>query len=292
MDPAFVVASTVSTATTMAATATGAIVATGSGGLEAILPSAVASAFASILPSGLTTTAPASATIVALPAYMELSSAFTGGLYGGLAAVAEGFDIMGVVTIAVVAGLGGGIIRDVLLQKHGIFALDNPSVLLAVLVAALVAFFFSSAAKRVHTPLFVIDAVALGLFAVAGADKALLAGLSVVPAILLGTITSVGGGVLRDVLMNEVPEALRPGALYAVAAVVGSSTYVTLLLGFNVVKPVAMAVVVSIVVLLRVLAVRLGWQSPMPTDLTLAVTRLPQHAASLLSRRRRIGRDR
>lgn len=292
MDPVLVLSSTVSTATTMAAAAADSVAATGSGGLEALVTSAVASIAASALASGLTTTAPVSATVVALPAYIELSAAFTGGLYGGLAAVAEGFDIMGVVTIAVVAGLGGGIIRDVLLQKHGIFALDNPSVLLAVLVAALVAFFFASAAKRAHSPLFVIDAIALGLFAVAGTDKALLAGLTVVPAILLGTITSVGGGVLRDVLMNEVPEALRPGALYAVAAVVGSTTYVTLVLGLGLVKPIAMGIVVLIVVLLRVLAVRLGWQSPMPTDLSLAVTRLPQHAARLLSRRRRVGRDR
>ena len=89
-----------------------------------------------------------------------------------------------------------------------------------------------------------------------------------IPAILLGSITSTGGGVLRDVLTGEVPNVLQPGSLYALAAVVGSTTYVLLTVWLGVVKPVAAFAAVAIVLLLRFLSVWLGWQSPTPVDLT------------------------
>jgi uncharacterized membrane protein YeiH len=188
------------------------------------------------------------------------------------------FDLIGVTTLAVFAGLGGGIIRDVLLQKYGIYALQNPRVLVSALIAALLGFFFFTAARRARPLLFLIDAISLGLFCVVGSDKALLAGLAFLPAILLGTITSVGGGVIRDVLTDQTPQVLRPGGFYATASVAGATLYVLLVGWLDIVKPLAMVLTVLVVMSLRLLSEWLGWQSPVPRDLGPAVVAMPRHA--------------
>ncbi len=273
------------TAATQSVAATSSLVATGSaaatsvaGQVGSFVATVVPEIAASVLPSSLTTTAPVGASSVLIPPVLEVASAFAGGLAGALVGVRRQLDAIGVITLAVAAGLGGGIIRDLLLQRYGIYALENPRLLFAVLIAAVLAFFFFGAVSRVKPLLVVVDALALGLFACVGTDKALLAGLAVLPAILLGTITSVGGGMIRDVLTDEVPQVLRPGSLYATAAVLGATTYVSLVAWLNVVKPVATIAVILLVLGLRLLSEWLGWQSPMPTDLTPLVAAAPKKA--------------
>ena len=267
MHPSVLLASHVSAATSAALAATQSVVASG-GGLAALLDTTVPSAVASILPSGLTTTVPITASAVSVPEWLELTAGFVGALSGGLVGVRMKFDIVGVLTIALAGGLAGGIIRDVLLQKYGIYALTHPALLLTVIVGALIAFYFQSGVESFRSKLFLVDALALGLFAIVGADKAIRAGLTFIPAIMLGTITSVGGGMLRDILRNEVPSVLKPGALNGAAAVLGATTYVTLVMWLHIVKPIAMIACVLFVIALRVLAVRHGWQAPTPRDLT------------------------
>jgi len=283
-----VVAALAATATIVASATQSAVessMTTGSpGNIASMVTSGLPSAVASILPSGVTTTAPLTSSVITLPQTFELAATFAGALAGGLVAVRAEFDAVGVTTIAIVSGLGGGIIRDVLLQSHGIYALERPALLLAVLTAALVAFFFAGAARHAKLPMDIIDAISLGLFAVAGSDKSLLAGLTVIPVIMLGTITAVGGGLLRDILMGKVPHILRPGTLYAAAAVVGSVVYVLLVGWLNIVKPVALAVVVILVVLLRVFGMWRGWRTPTPRDFTPEVSRIPKHAVRWILR--------
>jgi uncharacterized membrane protein YeiH len=245
--------------------------------LTALVESTVPSAVAGVLPSMATTTAPVTQTSLAIPVYLEVSAAFAGALAGALVGVDREFDLIGVTALAVFAGLGGGIIRDVLLQKYGIYALQNPRVLIAALVAALLGFFFFTAARRARPLLFLIDALSLGMFCVLGSDKALLAGLTFIPAILLGTITSVGGGVIRDVLTNQTPQVLRPGGFYATASVTGATLYVLMVGWLGIVKPVAMVFTVVVVVSLRLLSEWLGWQSPTPTDLGPTFAAMPRH---------------
>jgi uncharacterized membrane protein YeiH len=274
-------------ATALAATASPAAVASASAlstlatgaphGLSALVESTVPSAVASILPSLATTTAPVTQTSVTIPAFMEVSATFAGALAGALVGVDRKFDLIGVTALAVFAGLGGGIIRDVLLQKYGIYALQNPRVLISALLAALLGFFFFTAARRARPLLFLIDALSLGLFCVVGSDKALLAGLTFLPAILLGTITSVGGGVIRDVLTDQTPQVLRPGGFYATASVTGATLYVLLVGWIGIVKPIAMVLTVAVVVSLRLLSEWLGWQSPTPTDLGPRFAAVPRH---------------
>lgn len=284
--PAHLIASLGATASVVASSAASiasSATSAGAGGLAGIVETAVPEAIASVLPSSVTTTVPITATTITIPAVLEVSAAFSGALAGALVGVERRFDVVGVATLAIVAGLGGGIIRDVLLQKYGIYALQNPRVLIAALVAAAVGFFFASAASKVRGTLFLFDALALGLFAVTGSDKALLAGLTFIPAILLGTITSVGGGMLRDVFVGEVPQVLRPGGIYATASVTGAILYVTLVGWLNIVKPVAMILVVLVVIALRVLSERFDWNSPTPVDLTPSVAAMPKRTIGAIT---------
>jgi uncharacterized membrane protein YeiH len=142
------------------------------------------------------------------------------------------------------------------------------------LAAAAVGFFFSSLGRRLQRPFLYLDALSLGLFAIVGADKALRAGLTFVPAILLGVITSVGGGMIRDVLCNETPQVLKPGTLSGTAAAVGSTLYVLLVSWAHIVKPVALIVAVLVIVTLRILSVKRGWTAPEPVDYTAVPERL------------------
>ena len=272
-------AQSVAATSSLVATASGSAAATGlPQEVASVVATVIPSVAASLLPSGVTTTAPVTAGSVHIPAALEFSSALAGGLAGALVGVRRELDFIGVTTLAVAAGLGGGIIRDLLLQRYGIYALQHPALLLAVFIAAIVGFFFFGAMARLKPVLLLVDGLALGLFACIGADKALLAGLTILPAILLGTITSVGGGMIRDVLTDEVPQVLRPGGLYASAAVLGATAYVGLVSWLNIVKPVATIAVVALVLGVRLLSQWLGWQSPMPTDLTPLVAAAPGKA--------------
>jgi uncharacterized membrane protein YeiH len=274
-----------------AATATATVAATASAMAPAsVVPSAsavassiasfvgttVPSIVASVLPSGYTTTSPALnyEPLRLMSVQFEITATAVGALSGALIAVRKRFDIVGVATLAVVAGLGGGIIRDVLLQKYGIAAFQHDYLLVTALLAALVGFFFADLVRLGRRVFLLVDAISLRLFAVIGADKGLIANIGVYAAILLGAITSTGGGVLRDVLTGDVPNVLQPGSLYAAAAVLGSTVYVVLVTWLDVVKPTAALAAVAIALSLRLLSMWLGWSSPRPVDLSPGVKRL------------------
>ncbi len=259
---------TASIAATASAVATAATSAVEPTGLASVIETVVPGIIASALPSAVTTTLPVTVTIVKVPALYELTAAFVGGLSGATRAAEKRMDVSGVAVLAVVNALGGGMLRDVLLQTHGIAAFENWRLLAVALAAAAVGFFFSSLSRRLERPFLYLDALSLGLFAIVGADKALRAGLNVVPAVLLGMVTSVGGGMIRDVLCNETPQVLKPGTLSATAAAMGSTLYVLLVTWMNIVKPVALVVAVAATVALRILSVKRGWQAPQPVDYT------------------------
>lgn len=259
--------SLVTTATLVASTSAATVQSIEPTGIVSIITTAVPSAIASALPSALTTTTPVYATIVLVPGVYEVVAAFVGGLSGAVHADERRMDMTGILVLAIVNALGGGILRDVLLQNQGIAAFLNPRLLGAALVAAAFGFFFAAAYRRLKRPFLYLDAISLGLFAVVGADKALTAQLSVIPAILLGVITSVGGGMIRDVLCNESPQVMRKGTLSATAAIMGSSLYVMLVTWMNIVKPAALVLTVVVTVTIRILAMKRGWQAPMAVHL-------------------------
>src|SRR3954453_11763021 len=160
----------------------------------------------------------------ALILVLNLAGTFVFGLSGGLAAVRAKLDLFGVVVLAAVVGLAGGITRDVLIGTPPATFRDW-RYLAAAAAAGIVCFFAGRALERAERSVMIFDALGLGLFAVTGATKALQFGLGPVQGFLLGTITGVGGGMLRDMLLREVPTVLREG-LYAIPALLGAAVLV------------------------------------------------------------------
>lgn len=264
---ASVAASVTTSATAQAAeTASGGAIPTDT--IGSIVTSVVPSIVASVLPSGATTTTPVTDVPLFLPVGFEVAAIFAGAVAGGMVGVRQRFDILGVSTLAIVGGLGGGMIRDVLLQKYGIFALESPTALVTALIGALVAAFFFSVAERLRLALAAMDSISLALFCLIGADKALVAGLQVVPAILLGGITAVGGGMLRDILCDREPDVLRRGSIYGLAAIAGSTVFVGMVTWLNFSKGWALVTAGLFALALRGGSVVFGWESPEPVDLT------------------------
>src|SRR3954451_969499 len=155
---------------------------------------------------------------------LNLAGTFIFGLSGGLAAVRAKLDLFGVVVLAAGVGLGGGITRALLIGKPPATFRDW-RYLAAAGAAGLVCFFARPALERIQRSVLVFDAVGLGLFCVTGATKALDFRVGPVPAILLGAITGIGGGMLRDVLLRDVPTVLRH-ELYAIPALLGAGVLV------------------------------------------------------------------
>src|SRR3954466_12840147 len=213
------------------------------------------------------------------PSAVDLAAILIGGLAGGLRAAREGFAVSGVLLLAVTGGLGGGLIRDVLLADGPPVAMTNPAYLPPVAVTAMVTFYFSGWLSRLTGLLVVLDAVTLGFFTVIGAQKAQLAGLPSASVVFIGTVTAVGGAVIRDMLLAQRADIVQPGPYNAVAALIGA-TVLTVLAGPLQVPPLPVAaVVIVLVAALRVLSVWRGWEAPVAVD-------LPQRARSRLERRR------
>lgn len=147
---------------------------------------------------------------------------------GVLAAGRKGLDVLGVAVIAVVTAIGGGTLRDVLLNRHPIFWIADTTSLWVILGATLVTLAYVRIWIATRRALLVADALGLAFFTIAGVQIAQQAGVSGLIAVLMGTITGVAGGVFRDVLTAEIPLVMRPGRLYATAAIVGATGYVLL----------------------------------------------------------------
>src|SRR6185312_7963402 len=155
---------------------------------------------------------------------LNLVGTFVFGLSGGLAAVRARLDLFGVVVLAGVVALAGGITRDLLIGTPPATFRDW-RYLAAAGAAGLLAFFVAPVLARIWRSVLVFDAIGLGLFCVTGSTKALDFGVGPLPAILLGAITGIGGGILRDVLLRDVPTVLRH-ELYAVPALLGAGILV------------------------------------------------------------------
>jgi uncharacterized membrane protein YeiH len=147
---------------------------------------------------------------------------------GVLTAGRKSLDWLGVAVIAVVTAIGGGTLRDVLLNRYPIFWIAEPAYLLVILVATAVTLFYVHFRAPNRRALLIADALGLAFFTIGGVQIAEQAGLSGLLAVLMGTITGVAGGMIRDVLCAEIPLILRRGQLYASSTIVGATLYLTL----------------------------------------------------------------
>ncbi len=221
-----------------------------------------------------------------VPAAVDLAAIVIGALTGGLLAAREGFAVSGVLLLAVTGGLGGGLIRDVLLADGPPVAMTNAAYLPTVAVTAAVTFYFSGWLSRLTRLLVALDAVTLGFFTVIGAQKAQLAGLPSPSVVFIGTVTAVGGAVIRDMLLAQRADIVQPGPYNAVAALIGA-TVLSILAGPVDLPPLPVAAIVIVLVTgLRLLSVWRGWEAPVAVD-------LPARARSrLVHRTRRVRRRR
>jgi uncharacterized membrane protein YeiH len=154
---------------------------------------------------------------------LDLAGTFVFALNGALTGLrAARLDIIGMVALGIVTAVGGGVVRDVLIGAVPPAAFRSWPYLAVATGGALLAFFFSRALGRYALPIDFLDAAGLSLFCVTGATKSLQYGLGIAPAIILGAVTGVGGGTIRDVLVRRVPTVLTSG-LYAVPALVGAA---------------------------------------------------------------------
>ena len=197
-----------------------------------------------------------------LPAALTLLAFFTFGVTGALAALRRGYDVIGVVFLAFITAGGGGLIRDGLLLSSGPASiLTDPRNILAVVAAAFLTLLFHRHIERLNRTIAVIDALGLGAFAILGVQAALDAGLSDPTAVLCGTLTAVGGGLLRDVIVREEPLLFKPGQFYALVAIGGACLFLALLrLGALSNQRCALITIVSVFVV-RMLAIRFNWRT-------------------------------
>ena len=155
---------------------------------------------------------------------VDVAGVFCNGALGAIVARSRRFDAVGFVVLGIVSGLAGGVIRDVMLQVGQPVALLDPAYLAAALAGVLAAYVLGMERRAWRWPLIGIDALALGCWAATGTIKAQVVGLGVLPSLLLGVITAVGGGMVRDVCIGQVPSVLGGNTLYATAALAASGS--------------------------------------------------------------------
>lgn len=154
--------------------------------------------------------------------FLDLFGTFIFGLAGSIKAIRHKFDILGIFILSVITGTGGGIIRDFILGHTPPASLQNMEYIWVCIVAGIIAFFFPKKIYSKKNILIVLDAVGLGVFVYIGASKAMDMDLNFLSVIFCGVITGVGGGIIRDVLVNEISTILN-SEFYATSAILGSA---------------------------------------------------------------------
>lgn len=191
---------------------------------------------------------------------VDLLGVLTNGVLGGAVARQLRLDPVGFVILAIASGLGGGLLRDTLLQVGFPVALTNPAYLGTAIAGAAIAFFLQLQGRWTNRVLIVADALAMGCWAATGTAKALDVGLTWLPAVLIGVITAVGGGMIRDIAVGRVPMIFGGNTLYATGAVIGSAE-MAVLHGLGL-PNWGMAAAILTAATVTVVARRRGWRLP------------------------------
>ena len=205
---------------------------------------------------------------MSLPAWLDLASVTVGGISGALVAKERKLDPIGFIGLSMLCGLGGGLVRDMAMQVGSVYMLDNPYAIPATVVIGLAVFFFGRLFEKVPNLLEWVDIISVGLFALGGTDKAIVHALLPVSAILMGTLTGVGGGMLRDVFLGDVPRIFKPSNYYAM--------YYALVVWAGFDKSVSSVVLMAVTVGLRRWSLSHDATTPEEHDLTPAIKRAMQ----------------
>lgn len=191
---------------------------------------------------------------------LEILGTIVFAISGALLACRKGYDLTAVLVIAFAVGNGGGTIRDVLIGATPVFWIQQPLYIIVTVATGLVVFLVASRVDVTHQSLLVADALGLGTFAVAGAEKTLHMGLPAVVAVMMGVLSAVGGGLIRDILCRDEPVIFQP-EVYATAALIGAAVFVPLYLYVPNPSIAGTACVLS-VIFIRLGTMHWGWKIP------------------------------
>lgn len=183
---------------------------------------------------------------------------------GAVAGIRRKMDLFGVVVLGLVTAIGGGTLRDLLLGDTPPFCFKNEVYLYLALGVSLLTFALYHHMTGMRQPLLYFDAIGLGTFVVIGTEKALHFDLGLLGAVIMGVITATAGGIIRDVLANQIPLILRK-EIYASACLAGGTLLVVLIQN-GVIRSMALLIAAATVITLRLLAIRFNWALPRALD--------------------------
>lgn len=192
--------------------------------------------------------------------YISFIGSFVLAISGALTAMHKRFDPFGVLIIAFATAVGGGTIRDILLTGKSVFWLEQTSYIYFILAGTIFAIAFKSRLYNISRPLLFFDAIGLGLYTITGVQIGLEYDLESINCIILGTITGVFGGILRDILVNEVPVIFKK-EVYATVCILGASLYLVLF-RLNVVDPILQIIPVLFIIALRLIVIHFNISLP------------------------------
>jgi uncharacterized membrane protein YeiH len=210
---------------------------------------------------------------VSIPLWLDLTAVVVGSFSGILVAQDRKLDLVGHIALAMVCGLGGGLIRDVIMQVGDVYMLNSAYAIWVTIAAGIIGFLFPSLVSSAPRLLEWVDIISVGLFVAAGTDKAIIYQLSPVACILMGVLTGVGGGMLRDVLLGDTPRIFKRSNYYAICAIGGALVYELCFFAIGIDRHWAVAACVLVTVLIRRLSLRFNVVSHVDVDLTPRVKR-------------------
>jgi len=197
-----------------------------------------------------------------LTALLDLVAVFVFALTGGLVASRAQLDIVGFLFLGCLTGVGGGTVRDLLLGRAPVFWIDDPQYLAVASAGAVMVFFTAHLIESRYRAIVWLDAVALGVAVAAGVTVAREAGVGWPVVVLMGVATGTFGGLMRDVVANEIPLVLQKGELYVSAALAGALLSVVLLHLFPAAETAALVVAIAATFALRAGSLLYGWRLP------------------------------
>ena len=201
---------------------------------------------------------------VAIPLAFELLAVVVAAATGALTARE---NKLGAIGLAVLVSLGGGLIRDVILQEGNVYILRQPLALPVAVATAAAVFTFPVMVEKPDRLVAILDIFSVGLFAVMGADKTMLYGYPAITCVMMGFFTAVGGGLLRDVCLARVPYIFQRSNLYAIAAIAGALTYIVLVQCLDIWNIAAAVIGVAVTMAVRWWSIRYNIMSPTEVDL-------------------------
>lgn len=202
---------------------------------------------------------------VNFPVIVEYIAVIVGACFGAALAFDKKLDIIGAIILGLITGFGGGIIRDTLIPGASVYFLNTPNAVLLSALAAIIIYYFRSIFTHLSTPMLWADAVALALFAILGAEKGFIYNYNPIACILLGAITAVGGGLLRDIFMGETPQLFKQSNFYGICGLLGAAVYIFCCEAW-ITKPVAATISAICSIGLRWLSIRYNWRTQEPVD--------------------------